>query len=414
MPKVDRELAKMLYPKPADVVQEAMGGKAQAAYAYGTAASDSDSGTVTVVMEGETAGVDAAIEVPTSCAISEGDTVLVSVSGNVPVEAVSKGSGDETRSIASEALDVANATKQYFWHDDAGAHVSTEALNPTGPSNSLWNSLGLLIRKAANNLVSITQSAIAFYDGNGNNTSNVVATFGSSGSQVGKTAEPHISIGASSVTFNSGTEDLLSIKAGTYGSYIQKGDSDLYVGNRDNGASAIESFLLNRADTADNLGMTKIRSRLQNGVAEVSCQVENSDELKAGTVSVTAQSPNGDNYARITTKASNTATLIAMDATDVDINSRAPLVIDYTDITVGSIDAGSNFSSSVSIAKSYYTPIAIAWQYFTAGTRQNWFYDYGTHIQGTTLYIRLCNVHASSAASGTLRVYTLYAADALV
>lgn len=96
------------------------------------------------------------------------------------------------RSVADEALEVAQATGQYFWHDTNGAHVSTEALNPTGASNSLWNSLGLLIRKAANNLVSITQSAIAFFDGNGNDASNITASFGSSGFQIGQDDGSHV------------------------------------------------------------------------------------------------------------------------------------------------------------------------------------------------------------------------------
>lgn len=103
------------------------------------------------------------------------------------------------RSVADEALEVAQATGQYFWHDSNGAHVSTDALNPTGASNSLWNSLGLLIRKAANYLVSITQSAIAFYDGNGNAASNITAQFGSSGATIGKTANEHIVIGSGGV-----------------------------------------------------------------------------------------------------------------------------------------------------------------------------------------------------------------------
>lgn len=211
MANVDRELAKMLYPKAADVVAEGLGSKVQTAYVYGTALTDSEDGTVTVSVEGDAMGVDAGLEVPTSNAIQEGDRVLVSINGNVPVEAVSAGSGDATRAIASEALEVAEATGQYFWHDDAGAHVSTEALNPTGPSNSLWNSLGLLIRKAANYLVSITQSAIAFYDGNGNASSNIVAQFGASGSQIGKASGVHIVQSSNALKFNDGAAEHMSL-----------------------------------------------------------------------------------------------------------------------------------------------------------------------------------------------------------
>lgn len=115
------------------------------------------------------------------------------------------------RSVADEALEVAQATGQYFWHDDSGAHVSTEALEPEGASNSLWNSLGLLIRKAANNLVSITQSAIAFFDGNGNNSANVIASFGSTGAQIGKAAANHIEIDSDSIDLCDGSTVAASI-----------------------------------------------------------------------------------------------------------------------------------------------------------------------------------------------------------
>lgn len=216
----DMLLARMLYPKPSEVVGEVMGADTQTSYSYGTAASDSEDGTVQVVLDGETAGADAAIEVPTSNAITEGDTVLVSVSGSVPVEAVAKGSGDITRAMASEAKtiaeeaqEVAEATGQHFWYDSAGAHVSTDALDPVGASNSLWNSLGLLIRKAANNLVSITQSAIAFFDGLGNSDANIVAQFGSGGARVGYSSDAHVSIDGDSLDINDGSTLLATFNA---------------------------------------------------------------------------------------------------------------------------------------------------------------------------------------------------------
>lgn len=220
MPNRDMELARALYPKAADVVAEVLGADTQTTYAYGVAASDSTDGNVQVVVDGETAGVDGAIDVPTSNAINEGDTVLVSISGNVPVEAVAKGSGDITRAMASEAKtiaeeaqEVAEATGQHFWDDDNGAHVSTDALNPTGASNSLWNSDGLLIRKAANILVSITRSAIAFFDGLGNSDANTVAQFGSDGARVGYEADAHVSLDGNSLDVKDGTAVLSTFDA---------------------------------------------------------------------------------------------------------------------------------------------------------------------------------------------------------
>lgn len=72
--------------------------------------------------------------------------------------------------------------------------------NPSGP-NSLWNSLGMIFRKGLTNLLSIVTSntsgnttGVAIYDGQGNDSSNVVASFTNNGAVVGKTEEGHIEI----------------------------------------------------------------------------------------------------------------------------------------------------------------------------------------------------------------------------
>lgn len=92
--------------------------------------------------------------------------------------------------IADEGKAIAEATNQYFWHDDEGAHVTTtpQETDPTGTTglNSIWNSLGLLLRNGANILTQLGQSAVAFYDGLGNNVENIIASFGSNGSWIGR------------------------------------------------------------------------------------------------------------------------------------------------------------------------------------------------------------------------------------
>lgn len=99
-------------------------------------------------------------------------------------------------SIAEEAKDVASATNQHFWYDDSGAYVTevTQEEWKTSPSgfNSLFNSLGLLLRKALNNIAAFTHSAVTFYDGDGNEEENVMAMFGKEGAQVGATGKPRI------------------------------------------------------------------------------------------------------------------------------------------------------------------------------------------------------------------------------
>ena len=81
--------------------------------------------------------------------------------------------------LAEDAKIIAEATGQFFWHDDNGAHISTEKGNPTGSRNALWNSLGMLFRTGATNLLAIvagSNSGIDVYDGTGNTSDNVVAS----------------------------------------------------------------------------------------------------------------------------------------------------------------------------------------------------------------------------------------------
>lgn len=102
------------------------------------------------------------------------------------------------RQVADEAKSVADAIGQHFWTGDDGVHVTQVTqesweTSPVGP-NLLANSLGILLRDALTNLVSVTQSAIAFYDGLGNAASNIYAMFGRAGSRIGYESETHITI----------------------------------------------------------------------------------------------------------------------------------------------------------------------------------------------------------------------------
>lgn len=119
------------------------------------------------------------------------------------------------RQVADEANKVAQATNQHFFADTNGAHVTdvtqdewndavADEFSDYDPDtrpyhNQLLNSLGILLRTALNNLVSITRSAIAFYDGAGNAASNIVARFGSDGAQIGKNDTNRLELGAASL-----------------------------------------------------------------------------------------------------------------------------------------------------------------------------------------------------------------------
>ena len=58
--------------------------------------------------------------------------------------------------------------------------------------NILMNSLGILLRSGLYDLASLTRSGIAFYDGEGNAASNVLASFGATGSQLGRDGEARL------------------------------------------------------------------------------------------------------------------------------------------------------------------------------------------------------------------------------
>lgn len=144
---------------------------------------------------------------------------------------------------ADEALEAALANGQHFWHNSdgasthggAGVHVTDQTqedwdaavadgfsdLSDNKPyHNILINSLGMLLRTALNHLVSITRGAIAFFDGLGNNASNVVAQFGANGAQIGKSSAKNVLIDSNAMSVRDGSTVLAefgdTVKLGTY------------------------------------------------------------------------------------------------------------------------------------------------------------------------------------------------------
>ena len=139
---------------------------------------------------------------------------------------------ERVKLVADEAKAIAEATGQHFWDDDGGAHVTdvtreeweeAEAddfsdLSDAKPyHNLLMNSLGILLRRALFNLVSISRSAIAFYDGTGNTASHIVATFGIGGAQIGKTGAAHSVIDDYGQRFYGGTDGSVQLANIGYG-----------------------------------------------------------------------------------------------------------------------------------------------------------------------------------------------------
>ena len=110
--------------------------------------------------------------------------------------------------ISSDAMDIAQATGQHFWTDTDGVHISNEEGVAEGERNSLWNSLGMLFRKGANNIIAILtggasgtgEKGLAIYDGDGNSDDNIVASFTSRIVRMGKETSSHVDINTDGVT----------------------------------------------------------------------------------------------------------------------------------------------------------------------------------------------------------------------
>lgn len=152
------------------------------------------------------------VEVPVAGGVSAGDTVSVLIVDGTPVQAIGTGSVDRVGAVAEsastaaqEAKAVAEATGQHFWHDTRGAHV-TEAeredyeTEATG-FQQLMTSVGTLLTRAVNGieylLRSDTRSGMAIYDGtctadDANLAQHLVASFSTSGAQIGKSSSGHI------------------------------------------------------------------------------------------------------------------------------------------------------------------------------------------------------------------------------
>lgn len=141
----------------------------------GTATSDSADGLVMVDLEGYTISEDdqQSLELPTTVDVHEGDTVQVTLVGGVaksPIVTGVVGGGDrlsgnvqeavQTAQDAAEAVaEVADVT-HHFWHDDDGAHVTTEPDDATTGPNTLIDSNAMYVRDGTTNLAQFTDPTI--------------------------------------------------------------------------------------------------------------------------------------------------------------------------------------------------------------------------------------------------------------
>ena len=202
--------------------------------------------SVTVSIEGGRATISGnATDLPAPTTRVDGVQLQAEQAGANAVRAAD--AAKAARTIADEAQAVADATAQHFFSDTNGAHITdvtqdewTAAVNDgfsdydpdTKPyHNQLLNSLGILLRTALNNLVSITRSAIAFYDGEGNDPENITARFGSDGMQIGKSDGLHQVGDSASVTFYDGNDQVAYVSTDKFYAVNAEVEDAFYIGN---------------------------------------------------------------------------------------------------------------------------------------------------------------------------------------
>ena len=187
------------------------------------------------------------ITLTTSPSVRAGETVAVQVVNGVPQVIAAAGSGDRqsenieeafdnielanvaieaTATVANEVKAIAEATNQHFWHNDTGAYVTfisqddwlnaqaagfPDISDTNAYSNLLMTALGMILRSGNTNLTAWSESAVSFYDGQGNDAENIIARYGAVGIQLGS-SELYLLISNNRISFMKGTEELAYFK----------------------------------------------------------------------------------------------------------------------------------------------------------------------------------------------------------
>lgn len=507
------ELASMLFPDPADVVREGLGGILPPTYEGGVALADSEGGAVRVLPDGtvttwadgdpdgtaeDAADPDAEaaepVTVPCTANVREGDRVLLVVQDGAYVDCMAAGWGDRVAATATAAADlaaqaeaIASAIGQYAWNDANGTHVSTEEAVAEGTRNILMNSAGILLRAAANYLAALTydpatqSGAIAFYDGNGNTPSDIVAAFGTDGAQVGTVDGTHLTVDGDTVDVVDPDEGTLlsmgwdaamerAFMSSPHPVAVEHVGADGYnawliaardrVGSSQSDQRTVSGFFSMTAQSPNSTwaGINGVgyydpsttasygEIRLEVGDASTSNDVEAYISLMAakdvvpriftdvntvilaknnaaiqgtdtdGTTRANLAMVNSNGNIILGSTANSGATRIYGNNVDVVVASggkfrmgtAAPVVYEDKPVTVSSTTHGTNFTTTVSVAKTGYTTVGVVGWWWDSGTRQNFFNSWGIFTNGDTLYVRLCNLHGTQAASGVLKARILY------
>lgn len=404
----DIDLAQSLFKKPAEVVKEAFGGRLPTYTVEAEAMADSEGGFVQVQFMGDTINLtdgdpdgagdvtdeaaesgEAAqwVEVPCSACIKAGDRVLVTIQDGAPIDCVSIGWGDVVSATASQAEAIATATNQHFWSDANGIHVSTDDGDAAGANNILINSLGILLRELTTVLLELSSAGVI----------------------VGDQSGTHLSIDSSSVDVLDGNGDeLLTMEASGSAAQMTTSRSWMTVGMPYAYATDYANMNLETVSGTVMADLT-VGDSSRNSA---SVNVQAADGNRADASIIASEHANG-NTAEVSLSAKASGSSINLSANDVTVNNAAPIVVERkTAITIASTAVRNNASGSASIAKTGYTPVGFQW-WWSAGTHQNFFSDYGTHIENDTFYYRFCNL-GNANANGTLEYQILYIRDELL
>ena len=397
------ELASMLFPDPADVVREGLGGILPPTYEGGVALADSEGGAVRVLPDGtvttwadgdpdgtaeDAADPDAEaaepVTVPCTANIREGDRVLLVVQDGAYVDCMAAGSGDRVAATASRAEAISTATQQHFWADDNGIHVSTDENDSEGANNILINSLGILLRELTTVLLELSSAGVI----------------------VGDQSGTHLAIDNNSVDVLDGSNSkLFTMEALSSIARLLTNLSGIFVGVPSTPTQAAHVDI----STGTDESQVTLRTILGAGTKQSYVNAQVTDT--AAYVTMSAGWPS--HPAEISLSANGSAGTADIVADDVTVNNAAPIVVERkTAITIASTAVRNNANGSASVAKTGYTPVGFQW-WWSAGTHQNFFSDYGTHIENNTFYYRFCNL-GNANANGTLEYQILYIRDELL
>lgn len=136
------ELAQKLFARGGTDGTRPSGTQSVTTQVHGYATTDSENGSVSVVLYADAGGDDAEMEVPTMGGITEGSDVLVTLLDGTPVDVTQSGNVDAASSTATKYITETN---------DNG--ITVHPSDPNNDYDTLVDALGVAIRKAAEEIV---------------------------------------------------------------------------------------------------------------------------------------------------------------------------------------------------------------------------------------------------------------------